>query len=295
MMKYEERPLVFCCEEAWLYGIVSLPERPAARGVLVVVGGPQYRVGSHRQFTLLARQLAASGIAVLRFDYRGMGDSEGSPRTFEEVEADLRCAADKFFAEIPSLEELVILGLCDAASAALFYAHQDPRVSGLILLNPWIRTDEGSARVYLKHYYAARLFQPELWHKIWRGKFDFVDAVRSLSRTVGAALPTREKGEKAAFLSPGKGSDASCGAPPLPERMFQGLARFTGRVLLIMSGDDLTAREFLDVVEGSGEWQKLLACPRILRRDLPEASHTFSRREWRDQVGDWTKDWIYSW
>ena len=52
------------------------------RGVLIVTGGPQYRAGSHRQFVLLARFLAARGMAVLRFDYRGMGDSEGAPRDY---------------------------------------------------------------------------------------------------------------------------------------------------------------------------------------------------------------------
>ncbi|HBZ05431.1 MAG TPA: hydrolase 1, exosortase A system-associated, partial [Massilia sp.] len=49
------------CRGAWLYGIVSLPAAPHPRGVLIVVGGPQYRAGSHRQFTLLARDLAAAG------------------------------------------------------------------------------------------------------------------------------------------------------------------------------------------------------------------------------------------
>ena len=89
----EERALVFECGGARLLGILSLPAGGAAtatRGVLVVVGGPQYRAGSHRQFTLLARALAGDGVAVLRFDYRGMGDSEGAARSFDTVEDDLR-------------------------------------------------------------------------------------------------------------------------------------------------------------------------------------------------------------
>lgn len=290
-MKYEERAFAFCCEETWLYGIASMPEQPAQRGMLIAVGGPQYRVGSHRQFTLLARQLAAAGIPVLRFDYRGMGDSEGDARTFEEVQTDLRCAVDKFFAEASFLREVVILGLCDAASAALFYAYQDSRVTGLVLLNPWIRTEEGSAKAYLQHYYAARLFQPELWRKIWRGDFNFLGAVRSLSQTIRAASPLRKNRGAAPT---GTAGDSS-GATFLPERMFYGFDHFAGRVLLILSGNDLTAREFQGLVEGSPSWQKLLAAPRVSRRDLPEASHTFSRREWRDQIGEWTTEWMHSW
>lgn len=292
MTNFGEHGLVFRCEDTWLYGVLSLPEQTASRGVLIVVGGPQYRVGSHRQFTLLARYLAAHGIPVLRFDFRGMGDSEGETRTFEDVGDDLRCAIDKFLAEVPLLRELVILGLCDAASAALFYAYQDHRVTGLVLLNPWVRTEERSARVYLKHYYTARLFQREFWHKIWHGQFDYAAAARSLSRTIGAAATGKH--ETAASVEQ-KDSDKSCNLAPLPERMLYGLSRFKGKVLLIISGNDLTAEEFCDLVKGSREWQKLLTSAQVSRFNLPDANHTFSRREWRDQVAAWTREWIYSW
>ena len=87
----------------------------------------------------------------------------------------------------------------------------------------------------------------------------------------------------------------SCDRAPLPQRMLTGLSRFEGRLLLITSGNDLTAQEFLDVVQASPEWQKLLASPHVSRLDLPQATHTFSRREWRDQVAIWTKEWIRSW
>jgi exosortase A-associated hydrolase 1 len=291
-MNYEERPVVFCCESDWLYGILTLPEHPASRGVLILVGGPQYRVGSHRQFTLLAREFAANGLPVFRFDFRGMGDSEGYARTFENVEDDVRCAIDRLFTEIPFLSELVILGLCDAASAASFYAYRDQRVTGLILLNPWVRTEEGSARVYLKHYYTSRIFQGELWRKIWSGNFHYAAGIRSLWGTIGAALAEKKEIGSSAGKSDCKDI---CHPVSLPERMFHGLERFQGKVLLILCGNDLTAQEFSDLLKGSRKWKKLLASPRLSRFSLPEANHTFSRREWRDQVVRWTREWLYSW
>lgn len=291
-MNFEERALVFPCKDSWLYGILTLPESAVSKGVLIVVGGPQYRVGSHRQFTLLARHLAAHGVPVLRFDCRGMGDSEGNMRTFEDIEDDFCCAIDKFFEEVPTLSGLVIWGLCDAASAALFYAYRDRRVTGLVLLNPWVRTDEGAARAYLKHYYIARVFKPEFWSKICQGSFNYADAVQSFSKIIGEALAGKEK--TAATIEEAA-SNRSCDLAPLPERMLHGLSHFSGKVLLIISGNDLTAQEFSDMAKGSREWQKLLASPRVSRFDLPEANHTFSRREWRDQVAAWTKEWIQSW
>ena len=291
-MNFEERALIFPCKDSWLYGILTLPESTVSKGVLIVVGGPQYRVGSHRQFTLLARHLAAHGVPVLRFDCRGMGDSEGDMRTFEDIEDDFCCAIDKFFEEVPTLSGLVIWGLCDAASAALFYAYRDRRVTGLVLLNPWVRTDEGAARAYLKHYYIARVFKPEFWSKIWRGSFNYAAAVQSFSKIIGEALAGR--GKTAATIKEAT-SNRSCDLAPLPERMLYGLSHFPGKVLLIISGNDLTAQEFSDLAKGSREWQKLLGSPRVSRFDLPEANHTFSRREWRDQVAVWTKEWIQSW
>ena len=63
-----------------------MPAVPDDTGVLVIVGGPQYRVGSHRQYVQLSRHLAEQGIASMRFDVRGMGDSPGVQRSFEEID-----------------------------------------------------------------------------------------------------------------------------------------------------------------------------------------------------------------
>ncbi|QGZ40567.1 exosortase A-associated hydrolase 1 [Pseudoduganella flava] len=286
-MRPDEQALTFPCAGDWLTAILSPadPARPVARrGVLIVVGGPQYRVGSHRQFALLARALADQGIPAMRFDYRGMGDSGGAQRNFEDVDADLRAAIDRFMAAVPGLREVVLWGLCDAASAALFYARHDRRVAGLVLLNPWARTADGLARATLKHYYAARLLQPALWKKIAGGQFEFGKALRSFA---GLLRTSRDK--PAAATAP----DAPSPSPGLHERMLAGWKGFDGPILLIISGADLTAQEFLDMVKASRQWRKLLAAPRVQRRTLAAADHTFSRREWRDQVARWTAEWVH--
>jgi exosortase A-associated hydrolase 1 len=272
----EERALAFPCGDDWLYGILALPAQPAGRGVLIVVGGPQYRAGSHRQFTLLARDLAGAGVPAMRFDYRGMGDSEGGMRTFESVAQDIRAAIDRFFAEAPGLREVVLWGLCDGASAAAMYAPGDPRVCALALLNPWVRTEEGAARATIKHYYRSRLLERSFWTKLLRGRFDFAGAVRSFAQQAGSAFARRAPAETALSL---------------PDRMHAALARFQGRVLVMLSGADLTAQEFAGVA-GSREWLRLLKDPRFTRRDLPKADHTCSRREWHDQVATWTREWV---
>jgi exosortase A-associated hydrolase 1 len=278
----QERAVAFDCEGDRLYGVISLPDAPATRGVLIVVGGPQYRAGSHRQFTLLARSLAAQGIAAMRFDYRGMGDSEGAMRDFEQVGADLRRALDCFCAELPALRHIALWGLCDAASAISFYAGGDARVGGVALLNPWVRTEGGAARATIKHYYRARLFDRGLWGKILRGRFDYAAALSSAWGLARSALrPARHP--------------AAAPAAALPERMRDGLARFDGRILFMLCGADLTAQEFGDVADGDALWRRLMAERRVTRFLLPGADHTCSQRAWHEQVVGWTCEWMHDW
>lgn len=274
-MTFTRKPVAFACGQDWLLGVVTRPEKPRSRGVLVVVGGPQYRVGSHRQFALLANDLAAQGYAVMRFDYRGMGDSTGEPRSFEDIGEDLRAAVERFVSEVPEVTEVVLWGLCDAASATLFYAHQDPRVAGVVVLNPWVRSARSEARTYLKHYYLRHAFSAGPWARLLRGELDLGASARSFLRNLGTAK---------------SGSKSS-----LPERMADGLARFKGPTLLITAGDDLTAKEFLDAAQASSRWRRLLRSSRVTQHRLPEATHTFPRRIWRDQVARWTSGWLLSW
>jgi hypothetical protein len=66
--------------------------------------------------------------------------------------------------------------------------------------------------------------------------------------------------------------------------MHAALQRFSGKVLVMLSGADLTAQEFAGLASGSRDWQQLLAGPRVTRHTLPGADHTCSRREWHEQL-----------
>jgi exosortase A-associated hydrolase 1 len=280
--QYEEQALAFRCHDDWLTGIVSRPAATAAptRGVLVVVGGPQYRIGSHRQFALLARDLASRGIAAMRFDVRGMGDSSGAARDFEVIGDDIRCAIDAFADAMPGLQEVVLWGLCDGASAAALYAPGDKRVRGLVLLNPWVRTDDGLARATLRHHYRDRLRSPDFWRKLAGGQFDWGRSLASMVKLAHTAF-----GRQARKV--GVGARAT-----LPERMRDSLRAFDGRTLLVIGGADMTGREFCDVAASTPAWKRLVESPRVTWRRLDDADHTFSRRAWRDQVADWTCEWV---
>ncbi|HEX6707566.1 MAG TPA: hydrolase 1, exosortase A system-associated [Albitalea sp.] len=277
-----EDALGFRCEGASLWGIVSRPPEGVAAqptSVLIVVGGPQYRVGSHRQFTLLARRLAARGFTTLRFDYRGMGDSEGDMRSFEDVGADVHAAVDALLSAAPSARQVVVWGLCDAASAALMHAGQHPRVSGIVAANPWARSDASLAAARVRYYYLSRLMQREFWTKLLGGGMD-------LRRALGGFFGNVKQARSAGGGADRRPDDA------FQVRMARGLAAFRGKLLLIISGNDITAKEFLQHTEGSRAWKGLLEAPKVSRVDVRDADHTFSSRAWRTQVEDATLAWL---
>lgn len=278
-MNYSESVVSFECDDEQLVGILSVPANSTKQGVVIIVGGPQYRVGSHRQFVLLARALAQQGMTVLRFDYRGMGDSAGDIRDFNSIGNDIAAAVDKLIKAYPNLERIVLWGLCDAASASLFYAHKDSRISGLVLANPWVRSTAGEAQAYIKHYYRSRFMDKAFWKKLLSGQYDFRGSLSSFF----------ELAKKAVFTKPPRSADAE---PALSDKMFDCWMRFKGGALVLISGDDLTAKEFSDTVAASHKWRDLFGSGRVQQHTLPSANHTFSRAVWRDEVATITARWI---
>jgi exosortase A-associated hydrolase 1 len=276
----KESVLSFDCEGERLVGILAEPaaSAPAEVGVVIVVGGPQYRAGSHRQFTLLARHLAANRFAALRFDYRSMGDSPGETRDFLGVDADIAAAIDALLAARPAVKRVALWGLCDAASAALLYldSTRDPRVAGVALLNPWVRSAETLAQTHVKHYYWRRLREKAFWLKLLRGGVGLT-ALRGLGSNLR--------------LARGAGQ-AKSDSRSFQDRMAAGLRGFGGSLLLILSGDDYTAREFEAHCGRAAAWAPLREAAAACTRRLAQADHTFSDAAQAREVEALTLNWL---
>lgn len=280
-MSFTERAVSFSCAGEELLGIVATPEQPGSTGVVILVGGPQYRAGSHRQFLLLSRALARDGYPCIRFDYRGMGDSTGGLRDFEAVNEDIGAAIAALQANCPQIQRVVLWGLCDAASASLLYwdATHDARVGGLVLLNPWVRSETTLARAHIKHYYGQRLLQGDFWRKLLTGKLGLT---RAIGGFVGSLKRTRQ----------GKNQAAKNEVLPFQKKMVRGLESFTGQILLLLSGNDYTAKEFLEAVQVDPALAAILRQPAVTQTGIPDADHTFSSAEWRSQIERMTIEWL---
>ncbi len=262
-----------------LVGILS--PATGTTGLLVVVGGPQYRVGSHRQFVKLCRAAAAQQIPAMRFDVSGMGDSTGEPVPFYQQSTDIHAAINEFFSLQPQLTSVVLWGLCDGASAILLALRQkpEPRVSGLVLLNPWVRQQHSYAQTLVKHYYLQRFMQKEFWQKLLSGKFDVIGSCKAL-------LDNLRQSKQQQAQEPGITQTTEQNYVSHMQQSWQQFYQGGGKVTVITSGNDLTAKEFLDLTSTDMQWQQLLQLAD--HQHIAEANHTFSTALWREQVEQMT-------
>jgi hypothetical protein len=161
----------------------------------------------------------------------------------------------------------VLLGLCGGATAALLYWNRrgpDPRIGGLCLLNPWVRTEASHAAATVKHYYVERLKSAQFWRRLLSGRV----ALGAVTAALGALRRA---------LSPNpKGAAAEV---PFVERMARAAQSFTGPLLLVTSGRDFTAQEFLLATAGDVRWRELMGRPSTRHVQVPQADHTFSDPE----------------
>ncbi len=283
-MKVIEIPVVFDCEGVQLIGIVHIPERPLAAGILAVAaGGIQYRAGCGRQLLSLARNLAAQGTPVMRFDHRGMGDSVGELLGFQYMDADLQRAIDVFKDSVPELRHIVLFGGCEAASGIMISAHQLASVKSLILANPWVN-DSMHAVVSSRHYY-QRLGDRRFWKKLITLQYNVLD--------YAAGFFSYAKKRTVEHFSRSRDSFGQMPEPAVPfqERMLSGFQKFNGPVLFLKSGLSLISEEFDHLVESSKPWHKAYSRAGVRRMELPSADQTFStaaaRKEMCEAVANW--------
>lgn len=79
MEKVEEKePIIFEIEEQKLFGVLHMPlKKGKVPAVLICHGLAGNKTGRSRVYVKLSKELAKEGIASLRIDFRGCGDSDG--------------------------------------------------------------------------------------------------------------------------------------------------------------------------------------------------------------------------
>jgi pimeloyl-ACP methyl ester carboxylesterase len=126
-----------------LVGTVTVPDESDAPlqplAFVFLNAGFLHRVGPHRLNVRAARLFARHGYAAIRFDFSGLGDSNRLQTAESQAERWLRelRAAMSAATEATRVERFILVGLCSGTDPCIFAAMEDPRVAGVMLMDPF--------------------------------------------------------------------------------------------------------------------------------------------------------------
>jgi pimeloyl-ACP methyl ester carboxylesterase len=244
-----------------LHGILHEPDSSAALGVCVLLLSPgiKGRVGPHRLYLKIAARLAPMGFHVLRFDYHGLGDSEGeiSERMLVDMYNTIHggrytgdtIAAMDWMQERFGIRRFVGSGLCGGSISALLTAAQDSRIECLLGIglptaldggpDNWGKSLTRGQLETLRRGYLRKLVDPRAWVRLLSGKTSYAVLWRSLRRP--DSRPTASL--------PGSVPTAADNANPRFAPAFRRVIESARPMLLIFSGNDRLHDEFEEKFE----------------------------------------------
>ena len=134
------------------------------------------RVGPHRLWVDAARRWARDGVASLRLDLEGIGDSDGDGELFSDV---AHFHGEQFFAQtrdaLDALEaagigsRFVLVGLCSGAYWAFHAALADDRVAAALMINPRVLYWDDNLEIARELRRTRLLMRPVTWKRVLRG------------------------------------------------------------------------------------------------------------------------------
>lgn len=260
------RMIAFDCKGDRLAG--TLDEADGKTGLLIVSGGNEIRSGAYAGQAAMAQHFAALGYPVLRYDRRGVGDSEGVNEGFETTADDIAAAVKAFRAEVPHMRRLVAFGNCDAATALALF-HPDTAIDALIMANPWVieatsedNTPTPPSAAAIRARYLSRLKNPRSLLDLLTGKID-------LGKLAGGLRKAAQKEE----------------ASGLAQRLAIAFSDSERPVYVLIAARDTTALAFMGSWKGNLFDLARKSC-RIRLSSFDTASHSFADES--------AKTWLYA-
>lgn len=142
-----------------LEGILHLPTGLERKEPGAVLCHPHSLYGGSMEVPLvvaIAEELARRGIAALRFNFRGVGRSQGTYAGGEGEMADVAGALDFLEGqESVESERLYLVGYSFGAGVGLRHAENDPRIAAIAVVAPYVEKPSDSL---LKSYTKPKLF-----------------------------------------------------------------------------------------------------------------------------------------
>lgn len=312
-MTSEVVPVTFQNREGHrLFGMVHRPAKPCVSGAAIILLSPgvKMRVAPHRLYLHMAERFVSLGYTVLRFDFYGLGDSEGEAE--EELLADLygavqvgryindTIAAMDWMQHTYGTRKFIVSGLCGGAITGLLAAVKDPRIVALLGLAIPVILD-GSHIDFNKYMtdaqlsatrdgYLGKLASPAAWRSWIRFltfRSDYKTIARSLFKPLLAKLCKAKPAVPAATQS-----DPADNTNPYFAQAFSQMLSTSRPIYLIFAEMDRLYWEFeKKFVERNRPMLDLRAAWYGVHV-TKNANHIFSFREWEDDMLGHCDEWL---
>ncbi|MDP3595379.1 MAG: hypothetical protein Q8S75_00100 [Nitrospirota bacterium] len=306
-------PVTFCNKAgARLFGMFHQPADPCKSGVAIILLSPgvKMRVAPHRLYVKMTERFVSLGYPVLRFDFYGLGDSEGE--VHEEYLADLygaiqvgryiddTIAAMDWMQQTYGTSQFIVSGLCGGAITGLFAGARDPRVICLLGLAIPVIID-GSRIDFTKYMtdvqskgmrddYVKKLWTLEAWRS-WVRFLTFQSDYRLIARLL--LKPVLARFKPATQASPASSpSEAADNTNPYFAPAFRQMVSTSRYVYLVFAGLDRLYYEFEKkfVERNRAELEAYTSWYEI--HVTQDANHIFSFREWEEDMLDQCSRWL---
>jgi alpha/beta superfamily hydrolase len=294
-----------------LRGMLHEPDPQQARGVCLLLLSPgiKGRVGPHRLYLKIAERLVPMGFHVLRFDFYGLGDSEGEidERLLSDMYNTIQngryiddtIAAMDWMTANCGVGRFIGSGLCGGSITALLVAAQDRRIESMLALSiptafdggeaNWARFATNRQLVGIRRGYFKRIIKPEAWIRFLTGKTSYFVLWRSLKQLIPWA-----NSSSAARLAPSGAATAPSKDDTNP-KFAPAFLRIVGSkrpLLLIFSGGDRLSWEFEEKFEARHRDQLEPLRSYLEIKKIADANHALTDPSWVQEMLDMTVDWL---
>ncbi|MGQ9479627.1 MAG: alpha/beta hydrolase [Thermoproteota archaeon] len=251
----EEIPIFLSNMGEKISGVIHVPDRVPAPAVLFCHGFTGDRIETHRLFVRAARRITREGFVAFRFDFRGSGESEGEfeDMTVSSEISDLNVVIDFLKGRREVMEDKIgVIGLSLGGSVSILTAAQNQVIKAVCT---W------SSPADLKPLSNVRKSLGTGGEEIFEK--EYID------------LPSGYRVRKTFFMD------------LLKHDVLAGCAKISPRPLLIIHGSNDTIvpiQHARSLYEKAGEPKKLII--------IEGADHTFNRRDWEEEVFEYTFKWF---
>ncbi len=273
------------------------PTRPQA--VVLLSPGVKTRIAPHGLYRKLAAVLTRLGFRVLRFDFYGLGDSEGTvtETSKRELYASIQvgryvgdtAAALDWMQQTYGTSTFIVGGLCGGAITGVLAAPSDPRVVGILGLGLPVTLDApgvDSTRFMsvgqlkgVRGRYLRKILDPKSWLRVLRLQTDF--------RLLFKALTVRHAPVRPPAASPTAADDSN----PLLFPNFLKLLQRGCRVQLVFSEVDRLTSDYEEKFRMRHEAALAPFADLLDVRVIPSANHVLTLAEWQRLWFDFAASW----